>query len=297
MKAQGYFVSAILYGSFQYSRKKKTEALAAEKNDKVDLRSSLPLWSSEKLVVPISSLKDQRLTEPFFYIVYDYRTRSPKYVVEYLTRSSLQSSSSYESKRPNFYPDKSIPSHQFRVNPKDYNDSRYDRGHLAPAADFSAELYKETFTMANISPQTSNLNKGFWARFEAFLRILLSPTSMNYMPSTFDDMLIITGPVYAPSFINDRWVYVHQTIGSFPQLITVPSHFYKIIIGGISEKVGKRTIVVGAYLVPNNNSIDKKTPLRHFMVRLDQLEAIGIYFYVYRLNAVLPIDFDQTCLV
>jgi hypothetical protein len=42
-----------------------------------------------------------------------------------------------------------------QVNPKDYNDSRYDRGHMAPAADFNtrAELFEKTFSMANISPQ------------------------------------------------------------------------------------------------------------------------------------------------
>lgn len=42
-----------------------------------------------------------------------------------------------------------------QVNPKVYSDSKYDRGHMAPAADFAGDpnIYKETFTMANISPQ------------------------------------------------------------------------------------------------------------------------------------------------
>lgn len=41
------------------------------------------------------------------------------------------------------------------MQPKDYNDSRYDRGHMAAAADFShdTQLWESTFTMANISPQ------------------------------------------------------------------------------------------------------------------------------------------------
>lgn len=46
-----------------------------------------------------------------------------------------------------------------QVNPKVYSDSKYDRGHMAPAADFAGDpnMYKETFTMANISPQVVSL--------------------------------------------------------------------------------------------------------------------------------------------
>lgn len=42
-----------------------------------------------------------------------------------------------------------------QVNPKDYNDSTYDRGHVIPAADFAHDtsLYEKTFSMINISPQ------------------------------------------------------------------------------------------------------------------------------------------------
>lgn len=58
------------------------------------------------------------------------------------------------------------------MTPKDYNDCKYDRGHMAPAADFAHNdaQYKSTFTMANISPQAPFLNRGIWERLESWIR-------------------------------------------------------------------------------------------------------------------------------
>ncbi len=42
---------------------------------------------------------------------------------------------------------------------------------------------------------------------------------------------MITGPVYAPIYVNGEWVYMNRTIGTFPKLVHVPTHFYKVIIG------------------------------------------------------------------
>ena len=46
---------------------------------------------------------------------------------------------------------------------------------MAPAADFmqSQQVLDSTFTMANICPQNSILNKGFWAKLEGLLRKML----------------------------------------------------------------------------------------------------------------------------
>ncbi|RYY82193.1 hypothetical protein EON63_13780, partial [archaeon] len=65
--------------------------------------------------------------------------------------------------------------HHTQVHPKDYNDSKYDRGHLVPAADFMHQLnaYQATFSMANICPQSPVLNKSFWAKFESWIRYYL----------------------------------------------------------------------------------------------------------------------------
>jgi hypothetical protein len=91
------------------------------------------------------------------------------------------------------------------------------------------------------------LNQGFWSRFESWIRNFLLQT-------IFDEVVVITGPVFAPIFIDNKWVFVHRTVGTFPNLVQVPSHFFKVIIG---RKNGSPSSVVAAFLVPNNESVDK----------------------------------------
>lgn len=59
------------------------------------------------------------------------------------------------------------------ASPADYNHSGYDRGHMCPAADRSRsrELMATTFTMANICPQTPDLNRKSWKYLEDSCRV------------------------------------------------------------------------------------------------------------------------------
>lgn len=54
----------------------------------------------------------------------------------------------------------------------DYSHSGFDIGHLAAAADFASNCAKErmTFVFYNALPQTPNLNRGVWKRFETTIR-------------------------------------------------------------------------------------------------------------------------------
>ncbi len=67
---------------------------------------------------------------------------------------------------------------------------------------------------------------------------------------------MITGPVFAPSFINNEWVFVHRTVGTFPRLISVPTHFYKVIVGKNAATSNESTFIA-AFLVPNLNTVPK----------------------------------------
>lgn len=97
-------------------------------------------------------------------------------------------------------------------------------------------------------------------------------------------MIVITGPVYAPVYVNNEWVHINRTIGTFPKLVHVPTHFYKVVVclkkGTSSSRAitaaattngDSRTewwpskdttydgvISVGAFLVANNDSVDSK---------------------------------------
>jgi len=62
----------------------------------------------------------------------------------------------------------SLPSH------KDYTNSGFDRGHMAPNADFddTTENALMTFFIANIWPQTPNINRVVWLKTENETRML-----------------------------------------------------------------------------------------------------------------------------
>ena len=71
-----------------------------------------------------------------------------------------------------FRQDKRVP--KPRAKSSDYKGSGFERGHLAPAADFSFDesLMKETFLLSNVVPMTPQFNKGTWKRTEIAARDL-----------------------------------------------------------------------------------------------------------------------------
>lgn len=111
--------------------------------------------------------------------------------------------------------------------------SGYDRGHLAPAANHraSSAAMRDTFSLSNISPQVGpGFNRDYWARFEKFVRDLSKTCKMVY---------IVSGPLYLPrrrrandevASANSRAKYVmnYELLGEAPDLVAVPTHFYKV---------------------------------------------------------------------
>ena len=129
-------------------------------------------------------------------IVFDTRTKNPVLVIERLQsskseyrQSTSSSSSSVSSSRNNkrFHEEQTLPTYH-RSRNSHYRNSGYDRGHLAPAADFSSAFttssssndnndedvvdkkINDTFTLTNISPQLSQFNRLVWLRLEEFVR-------------------------------------------------------------------------------------------------------------------------------
>lgn len=77
----------------------------------------------------------------------------------------------------------------FPTTHSSYTNSGYDRGHMMPAGDASTiTAQKETFSIANVVPQTPKLNRGVWAQIESAVRILAK---------TYGEVYIVTGPDFA----------------------------------------------------------------------------------------------------
>lgn len=111
----------------------------------------------------------------------------------------------------------------------DYRGSGYDRGHMAPAADFhwSPTAMKQSFYFTNICPQDHNLNRGLWSRIEGKCRDWAQADSA---------IIVITGPVLTDT--------IDETIGRTG--VAVPKRFFKVIVSPYANP--PRGI---AFLVPN----------------------------------------------
>ena len=108
--------------------------------------------------------------------------------------------------------------------PADYSLSRYDRGHMSPAADNAwdkvAEL--ESFYMSNMAPQTPALNRGVWSQLEAATRAWARTANLK----------VIAGTIYTPD---------SKKIGTG---VVVPEFYYKIVYNSDKNQVA-------AWLFPN----------------------------------------------
>jgi len=136
---------------------------------------------------------------------------------------------------------------------KNYKKSGFDRGHLCPAADrkFNKKAFDETFLTSNISPQRNSFNAGIWNNLEKQVRHWVKKEKELY---------IVTGPVFKNST---------QSIGF--EKVTVPSHFYKVIL-----KNGKNPKLI-AFLLPHKAS---SKALTNYVIATDKLEKLlGIDFF------------------
>ncbi len=151
---------------------------------------------------------------------------------------------------------------------EDYRSSQYDRGHMAPAADFlfDEEAMKETFFMSNMSPQDPSMNRGIWSRLEDEGRKLAKK---------YGRVFIITGPVLEKN--------TYKTIGI--NKVSVPEFFYKIFLSPVILEDGSYAVSVSAYCIPNSktekkfidyectvNELEKRCALDFFFKLDDELE-------------------------
>lgn len=153
-----------------------------------------------------SKLRD--LCYDAFAIMHNGNTRTPMYVAQRMNRALVADA---DEKRTNkFFADARLPRAE-RAELSDYRNSGYSRGHMAPAADMpTAQAMAQSFSLANMVPQSMKQNSGPWARIEKDTR--------SYASRAKGDVYIITGPVFdaKPSTVGDNKV-------------AVPSYLYKLV--------------------------------------------------------------------
>ncbi|KAI9095937.1 hypothetical protein DFS34DRAFT_651193 [Phlyctochytrium arcticum] len=216
---------------------------------------------------------------------YNRQLKNPNWVAEHLTAASVAKSipsggglptpspsplpppDTPDRSHSTFKEDVDIP-RMFRARLGDYVKTGYDRGHLVPAADVgdSQSSLNETFLLTNISPQVGiGFNRHYWAYFEHFVRSLTAH---------FDDVYVVTGPLYIPKLNPDGRFYVTYEVIGDPPNTAVPTHFFKVVLG-----VKGTEYALQGFVLPNQ-SISHSVPLEEFAMPLDAIErSAGLVIY------------------
>ncbi|MFS1161907.1 DNA/RNA non-specific endonuclease [Aeromonas salmonicida] len=147
------------------------------------------------------------------------------YSAEKLTPAQVKGAKRIKRGHNEFFEDYRLPD-MIRVSSYSYSHTGYDRGHLAPAGDFSSQgTQKESFSLANVVPQSRVVNRGVWADIEGTVRHLADRGTVH----------VITGPLYmGPT----RYL---KTSG-----VPIPSDMFKAVYAPSSN-------VVGVYVVGNGD--------------------------------------------
>lgn len=171
------------------------------------------------------------INKTYITIGYSINYLIPNYVGEKLTHDMIVGPNKRE---PGFYPDLELPK-EYQTKSGQYTKSGYDRGHLAPAADFkfSKEGMYDSFSMANVAPQWPTLNRQKWQYLEDRLRKLTLKV---------DTLYIITGTI------------VNNPKKTIKGNIVIPSYFYKAIWG----KKNKKTVISCAWIYNNDGSLNSR---------------------------------------
>lgn len=110
----------------------------------------------------------------------DFIIEKPQYVVSYCGEKNLpnwvawQLNAEWVGEAPRksgrFLIEPNLSEEFYRVTHDDYTNSGYDRGHLVRSKERTktVEDNVSTFEMGNIIPQTPDLNRGVWLRFEDY---------------------------------------------------------------------------------------------------------------------------------
>ena len=165
-----------------------------------------------------------------FAVLHSGVSRTPLYAAEHLTRENLKQAKLLPRK-DSFHAEKSLPEGE-RAELDDYARSGYDRGHMAPNADFANEkAQSESFSLANMVPQIHANNAGVWAGLEGTAR---------EMANAEGELYVVSGPWFNSSKI--------KKIGN----VTVPSHIWKVMYSPAQRRAG-------AYIVVNEDTKDYQT--------------------------------------
>ncbi len=138
----------------------------------------------------------------------------------------------------------------------EYDGFGYDRGHLAPSADFrwSSVALSESYYYSNMSPQLPDFNRGKWGDLEDAIRGYIYNNNGT-------ELYVFTGPV-----LKEGLAVIEKGVNK----VTIPQQYFKVV-----ADLNKKKAI--AFLMPN--AVISK-PLASFATSIDNIEALtGLNFF------------------
>ncbi len=180
-----------------------------------------------------------------FAVMHSGISKTPLWSAEHLTPQRL---SQKVKREDSFHAENQVPE-QYRATLKDYKASGYDRGHMSPNGDMpDSASQNDSFSLANMVPQKPKNNQEVWRKLEEATRGMV--TKQN------QDVYVVTGPIFSGKKLNP--------IGNG---VLVPTAVYKAVYY-------PKTGVIGAYLAPNDNSLQVKAVS---VCAVEELTGINIF--------------------
>jgi endonuclease G, mitochondrial len=211
-----------------------------------------------------SNANNYLMERPQYILSYNRERGTANWVSWQLNKSWLGSI----DRQDDFRADDDLPQGWDKITPKDYSNSGYDRGHLAPSADRTNSVANNsaTFLMTNIIPQAPDNNRGPWSELEQYSRSLVDQGKELY--------IIAGGSGKKGSIAKGQ--------------MTVPKETWKIILvldqpGAGIQGISNNTRVI-AVSMPNNQGIKTKN-WQSFRVSVDQLEKTTGYDFLSAVDA------------
>jgi endonuclease G len=205
-----------------------------------------PYWPGEapNLTNPKLAKDTRELCFTAFAVLHSGVTRTPLWSAEHLTRGQVQAAEQLERKNA-FHAEPKLPKEE-RTELADDERTGFDRGHTAPAGDMpTPKAQHESFSLANIAPQTPALNRGMWEGVEAAVRELAREDGEVY---------VVTGPLFA----GERLPALHGRV-------LVPSETYKAVY---APRRGQAT----AYVAENTADPDWRVVSVGELARLSDID-------------------------
>lgn len=239
---------------------KKKESLLIQYDS---LRLNWIISSLKKTGLPALKPADKVVYHSAYALVYDESHEQAKWVAHIILPDVLSGS---EGRSNDFRPDNLIETGSAveadyftkTLNPDStwkYDGFGYDRGHLAPSADFrySKKALSESYFYSNMSPQVADLNRGKWAELEDGIR--------QYVIDNNTKLYVVTGPVLKPGLPKIERGVNH---------VSIPEFYYKVVY----DEAHQRAI---AFIMPNKKN---DNPWWSYSVSIDSVEKItGIDFF------------------